>query len=382
MLFSSHQTVDHIFMSKEDPSMSKASYFDLQLDTDRVYEDETELQKEIDRQSGSTSDHQSDRFMPIGNENQRHDLEIESTCDEFTLELESSDIITQSAQEIKQAASDFNLKKRRPIPVEGELLALTTQSTEIKNDTFILWEEFLLNEKKEQDDGYKSKSKVQNKSSIRSRIFHSISQLSVDKLEIDLCTRIERRFLASVFCYLFDADIDSFQLESTQNFIDTLQSLLQSHSEKQKRNDERLRWFFKRFIRSLLSEHTCYEPTKKFKMENHIGTLVSIYFPQNPEVYEDVCNLKFASKKKLVQLFMKSSTFKEKAMNFLSKSLIQQHEVEVRDYIKRLHDLFSENSDQHDLKKLYRMDRVPNPWLPSEVRRVYEQVKEVYVHLS
>lgn len=109
-------------------------------------------------------------------------------------------------------------------------------------------------------------------------------------------------------------------------------------------------------------------------MENHIGELVDAYFPHNPEVFEDLKTITFASQKKLKQLFAKSTSFVEASVSLLNDSLLQDHREEFMQFLKRLHSIYSSLQVKDDPSRVFREKGIKNPWMPSEAREVYQLV--------
>ena len=128
-------------------------------------------------------------------------------------------------------------------------------------------------------------------------------------------SEFDRRYLANVIYIRNKAHIDTSL--SNQEFVKLINSNL--GQIKEKRNDDRLRFIYKRAIKYLLAKTSNYTANKLHKMDNFKDRLIAYYFPDlvdNKLVENDLMDTSFASKKKLLKLFRLSSSFKYDFLNF------------------------------------------------------------------
>lgn len=217
---------------------------------------------------------------------------------------------------------------------------------------------------------------------LASLFFSIMEEQRVTPFMLEGLSKDELHFLASVLSYLTNTSFIDVHFTSIANFVEHANSALFGLFEKEKRKDDRLRWFFKRLIRHLLIKHTPYRPTKCFRVEDYVCDLVSQFFPTHPCVKECLQKINFAGKKKLKALFTKSEAFKNAAKDFLYESLLPTHREEVTAYLMRMFLQFSSCSDKSFLADLYKASGIKNPWTPVEVSKVFQQVRHLLENLG
>jgi hypothetical protein len=148
-----------------------------------------------------------------------------------------------------------------------------------------------------------------------------------------------------------------------------------------KRNDDRLRWIFKRAIKFFLCHYTKYRPNKLFRREDYMPTLTKRYFPKNPEMEDDMLNSTFASKKKLMKMFSYSPLFKKDFMEFANNRIESLfHEESMKHYAEMHREVIETiNKDATAYKKGFlkatnkRLD-----WRSSDVKHTIGQVNRLF----
>lgn len=128
---------------------------------------------------------------------------------------------------------------------------------------------------------------------------------------------IDKLYLANIVCIKNRLKI-GLEL-STAEFVETINSNL--GGLKEKRNDDRLRFIYKRAIKYLLGQRSEYTANKLHRMDDFKEPLVSYYFPKNPEVMKDLMDTSFASKKKILKLFGLSTSFKQDFLQFAREEI-------------------------------------------------------------
>ena len=118
---------------------------------------------------------------------------------------------------------------------------------------------------------------------------------------------LEKMFLSNIL-YLKNGAKVTHELDTVEFVAKVNQSLGDS---KTKRNDDRLRFVYKRAIKWLLQKCSGYEANKLHKMRDYEELLTKQYFPHNLTIREELMDTSFASKKKLQKLFKLSPQFKE-----------------------------------------------------------------------
>lgn len=179
--------------------------------------------------------------------------------------------------------------------------------------------------------------------SLRTRASHlAYGMIETNRLDLksygDL-TLEEKTFLSNIVNIRHpDVVIDPDQ--DLDSFVDQINSKL--GQPQTKRNDDRLRWIFKRFIRHTLCKMTPYKPSKLHRREDYMATLTNYYFPLNPELEEDLLNSTFASKKKLRKLFCLSPLFKNEFFSFVNSQIETLHETESIGHFESIFDYMIE----------------------------------------
>ena len=149
----------------------------------------------------------------------------------------------------------------------------------------------------------------------------SLSQLAIRMVNEELLSiqdyafsleTVEKMYLANIV-FLKNGSTVNHELDTVEFVAKVNQSLGDS---KTKRNDDRLRFVYKRAIKWLLQKCSGYEANKLHKMRDYEELLTKQYFPHNLTIREELMDTSFASKKKLQKLFKLSPQFKEEFVMF------------------------------------------------------------------
>lgn len=162
-----------------------------------------------------------------------------------------------------------------------------------------------------------SSEKCQNKPSLIDVAIDMVenNQLRISKYG-DL-SDFDKHFLANILYIKNKTRIDVAL--STEEFLSQVNSNM--GEVKEKRNDDRLRFVYKRALKHLLAKRSDYMANKLHKMEDFKDPLVEYYFPKHPELAKEVMDTSFASRKKLLKFFKLSSAFKQDFINFANSEL-------------------------------------------------------------
>lgn len=147
---------------------------------------------------------------------------------------------------------------------------------------------------------------------------------------------------------------------------------------KEKRNDDRLRFIYKRAIKHLLSKTSEYMANKLHKKDNFKGPLVEFYFPNNPEVTEDLMDTSFASRKKLLKFFKMSSIFKHDFLEFATTEIKNHYFKYTKETFEGMNKHLTIRYSKKDcelsvdiLLKTYKR----LPWRSEDVQSTIDQIK-------
>lgn len=108
-------------------------------------------------------------------------------------------------------------------------------------------------------------------------------------------------------------------------------------SAKEKRNDDRLRFIYKRAIKYLLAKRSDYTANKLHKMDDFKDPMVQYYFPANPEITAEIMDTSFASKKKILKFFKMSPAFKKDFLEFANSELKTLYNRYSRETYQNMH---------------------------------------------
>lgn len=109
---------------------------------------------------------------------------------------------------------------------------------------------------------------------------------------------------------------------TTEEFVEAINSNL--GELKEKRNDDRLRFIYKRAIKYLLGKTSEYTANKLHKMEDFKDPFIDHYFPNHLDkesITAEVMDTSFASRKKLLKFFKLSVTFKQDFLEFANTQM-------------------------------------------------------------
>lgn len=130
-------------------------------------------------------------------------------------------------------------------------------------------------------------------------------------------SEFDKHFLANIIYIKNKTKVDV--LLSTEEFVSQINSNM--GEVKEKRNDDRLRFVYKRAIKHLLSKTSDYTANKLHKMEDFKDPLIQHYFPKHPDLTKELMDTSFASRKKILKLFKISPLFKRDFMEFAQSDL-------------------------------------------------------------
>jgi hypothetical protein len=185
----------------------------------------------------------------------------------------------------------------------------------------------------------------------------------------------EKTFLASLIFIRTGVEVDP-GLESLK-FVEAVNASLTSL--KDKRNDDRLRFIYKRGIKWLLSRTTDYVANKLHKMHNYEQSFIEAYFPHNLDVSKSVMDTSFASRKKFQQLFDLSAKFKQDFLDFANSCLLADYKnsthLTYSNMFKDFKKMASKGGsvDVKQLKTLYKR----LPWKAADVKSTVDQLNRV-----
>lgn len=149
---------------------------------------------------------------------------------------------------------------------------------------------------------------------------------------------------------------------------------------KEKRNDDQLRWMFKKATKQMLIDHTEYRRNKLFRREEYMGELTKIYFPKNPEMENSLLDSSFASKKKLKTMFDASPRFREDFLAFANGKIWTIHREETSKIYEEMyqHTISRLKSRPKDLKKPFLKDQFKRlPWREADVQNTIDQINKL-----
>lgn len=163
------------------------------------------------------------------------------------------------------------------------------------------------------------------------------------------------------------------------HFVHELNQHLGQPSDK--RNDDRLRWVFKKAIKQMLMDHSDYRPNKLFKRENYIQSLTQRYFPQKPDMETYLLDSTFASKKKLKKMFLESPLFKEEFLDFVNNRVADIHHKESVQVFSEMHRYLKEHLAlyPHAAARPFLKDRFKRlGWRESDVNNTIVQINKLF----
>lgn len=159
------------------------------------------------------------------------------------------------------------------------------------------------------------------------------SQLSLAELAISMIenhklntvkfgelSEFDKTFLANIVFIRNKAKVDPTL--ATEQFVEAINCNL--GEVKEKRNDDRLRFIYKRAIKFLLGKTSEYTANKLHKMEDFKEPFIEHYFSCHPDkgsITAEVMDTSFASRKKLLKFFKLSVTFKQDFLEFANTQM-------------------------------------------------------------
>lgn len=187
----------------------------------------------------------------------------------------------------------------------------------------------------EQTDRERIKPRMSESCSIAPALAYRM--LHNNKLEVPLNISLslkDKLYLANIVS-VRNPDADILPQLETDSFIEAVNE--QMCSSPNRRNDDKLRWLFKRTLRYFLCKYTNYLPNRSCKREIFMPILLKRFFPNNPEFESELLNSTFASKRKLRRIFSISPLFKQELIDYVENDLEIQCDRELK---KRFVDLY------------------------------------------
>lgn len=156
----------------------------------------------------------------------------------------------------------------------------------------------------------------------------SLAELAINMIENHKLTPIkfgelsefDKVYLANIVFIRNKAKVDPSL--SNEEFIEAIN--LNLGELKEKRNDDRLRFIYKRAIKYLLAKTSDYMANKLHKMEDFKEPFIEYYFQGHPDkqkITAEVMDTSFASRKKLLKFFKLSVTFKQDFLDFANNHM-------------------------------------------------------------
>lgn len=185
-------------------------------------------------------------------------------------------------------------------------------------------------------------------------------------------TGLDRMFLSNIIYIKNNTAVDP-ELE-TSEFVTAVNSQLVLLKEK--RNDDRLRFIYKRAIKHLLSQCSSYTANKLNRMQDFEQALVQRYFPESPELAKELMDTSFASKKKLQKLFGTSPQFKSDFLGFakthIRKYYLKYTQETYSNMFKQLQSMTSRKDGVNPESLFKSFKRLP--WRAADVESTVEQI--------
>lgn len=188
-----------------------------------------------------------------------------------------------------------------------------------------------------------------------------------------LC-RLDKVFIANIVYIKKGACIDT-DLDQAL-FVQAVNKELSQIKEKRK--DDRLRFIYKKGIRTLLSNSTGYSVNKTPKMEEYSDKFISHYFPKRNSVIENVLNTTFASCKRFKQLFSESQKFKEEFVEIALPQLEKEYNEYRKDtYQKMLKIVGQKVDDSKENCKILEAQFKRVPWSSADIQLSLSMIRSL-----
>ena len=216
----------------------------------------------------------------------------------------------------------------------------------------------------------------------------SLSDLAINMIEShkltlakygDL-TDFDKVYLANIVYIRNKAKIDPAL--STEDFVVAINSNL--GELKEKRNDDRLRFIYKRAIKYLLGKTSEYTANKLHKMDDFKEPFINYYFPSQPDkeaLTAEVMDTSFASRKKLLKFFKLSLTFKQDFLEFAASQMQQMYYKYTKETYDSMHKHLALRHSKKECGKqdvdtlLKTFKRLP--WRLADVQSTIEQISYI-----
>lgn len=216
----------------------------------------------------------------------------------------------------------------------------------------------------------------------------AIAMVETGRLESDSQTsfsHLQKLYLASIvhirtgLTVNTDSSSNTFDecLSSQSSDLKFVQEINNNLSQaKEKRNDDRLRFIYKRTIKQMLMDCSKYIANKLHRMNDFEGDFQKLYFPHSEYAAREALDTSYASKKKLIKLFKESEAFKKDFLQYTLERVGQDYERSSRESYSSMLNYLKETlaksatSDSTTLKKNFKR----LPWRQHDVQSTIQQI--------
>lgn len=187
---------------------------------------------------------------------------------------------------------------------------------------------------------------------------------------------LDKSYLSNIL-FLKNKSIIGTEL-ATEKFVERVNSSL--GEQKEKRNDDKLRFIYKRAIKYLLEQCSDYEPNKLHRMQNYEQQFTKKYYKDaQDELCKDLMDTTFASKKKLQRLFMLSESFKRDFMDFTRNQIEKYYsQYTLETYSQMFREVWAKYDGEHALSYDFLIQSYKRlPWRASDVAMTVQQIQKI-----
>ena len=185
------------------------------------------------------------------------------------------------------------------------------------------------------------------------------------------------RLFASNLIYIRSQKRVDYTMD-TAKFVEHVNAILSDKGCR--RNDDQLRFIYKRAIKSLMEKRTDYNRNSKIGMTAYEKDFVNAYFPNNPEVTNILTDTTFASKKKLQQLFRLSPGFQEDFMEFVTCQILTEYTRHTWKmygmFYEKLKKMLRDNSEKNE--KMLHKEFKRLPWGAMDITATISRLKKFF----
>lgn len=146
---------------------------------------------------------------------------------------------------------------------------------------------------------------------------------------------------------------------------------------KEKRNDDRLRFIYKRGIKHLLAKNSEYVANKLHKMQDYRSYFIEAYFKDCQDISDSVMDTSYASRKKLQQLFNVSSKFKTDFIQYADNHIMSEYQEYIQNTYNSMYKEFRKmvKKNIQDVKYL-KSSFKRLPWISKDVLSTIHQLHQ------